>query len=120
MLIPDLNFSYNWNNKLNCLSFTTLRLRKDSKYKKGALLNVKAPNIAVFPVLVLDVKHLLISQLTEGMCRIDTGYSKAETEKLIHTMYMAKTNINWEHQQLVWVLLRRLKAEEVSKQEKLF
>lgn len=119
MQLPKLTFSYNWNNKLNCLAFTTLRLRQD-KYQPGKVFQIDCPDVAPAPVVILQVKHLRLDQLTEGMCRLDTGYSKAETDKLIRTMYINKPNINWATQQLSWVLLRKLKADEVSKQSNLF
>ena len=45
MLPQNLNFSYNWNNKLECSAFTTIRLRNDDRYNLNAVfipvLNVK-------------------------------------------------------------------------------
>lgn len=120
MQLPKLTFSYNWNNKLNCLAFTTLRLRNDSKYQVGRAFEINCPDVNPAPVAVLQVKHLRLDQLSEGMCRVDTGYSKVETQKLIRTMYINKPNINWDTQELVWVLLRRLRDEEINQQEKLF
>lgn len=120
MQLPKLTFSYNWNNKLDCLAFTTLRLRNDNKYQVGRAFEIDCPDVKPAPVIILQVKHLRIDQLTEGMCRVDTGYSKAETDKLIRTMYINKKNINWATQQLSWVLLRKLKADEVIHQKEMF
>lgn len=33
--LPTIDFSYNWNGKLNCNSFTTIRLANPNKYQIG-------------------------------------------------------------------------------------
>lgn len=35
-----IRFSYNWNNKLNCKAFTTIRLHSPERYFLGAKFNV--------------------------------------------------------------------------------
>ena len=33
-----INFSYNWNSKLNCSAFTTIRVKNDKKYRIGKVI----------------------------------------------------------------------------------
>lgn len=36
----SIKFSYNWNQKLNCKAFTTIRIHNDGKYVVGEIYNV--------------------------------------------------------------------------------
>lgn len=99
-----LDFSYNWNNKLNCNSFTTLRLRNDNKYfiTKHFEVQLKGESRGIH--MVVDVKHFKITQINEFIARLDTGYNQVECVKLIQTIYKNKP-IDWNTQQLSLILL---------------
>lgn len=102
--MENLNFSYNWNNKLACPCFTTLRLRNDNKYFPGARFSISLhKKLLIHEVEVIDVKHLYLLQINEFIARLDTGYSKTECVKLIKTMYK-NSAINWSTKQLSIIL----------------
>lgn len=106
----SINFSYNWNNKLHCKAFTTLRLRNDSKYFTNnayaitLTLKGKQPE-TLGTAICVAIKHIKISQLTEFIAHVDTGYSKAECESILKRMY-ANSNIDWDKQELSLILLK--------------
>lgn len=81
-----LNFSYNWNNKLGCKCFTTIRIQ-NTKYKIGSIHEVfhKKERLGIAEVVAL--RELRIRDLNEFVCRIDTGYSLEETKKILRRMY---------------------------------
>lgn len=89
--MDNLEFSYNWNKKLFCRCFTTMRLRNDSKFFPGAELHCTLKTNMEFKdlgtVRVLDVKHFKINQINEFVARIDTGYSAEECKNILRTMY---------------------------------
>ena len=84
-------FSTNWNKKLNCDYFTTLRLKNPEKYKVGARHKIKLQERGVLRdygiAEIIDVKNIRLHQLNTFICGLDTGYSVDETKQLLHTMY---------------------------------
>lgn len=104
----DLNFSTNWNSKLNCQCFTTIRLHNPKKYFPGARFNVYLKGHFKGSAQVIGVKICLLKDVSEYVARLDTGYSAAEFKKIIQTMYKGKP-IAWERQLLDFCLLRYIK-----------
>lgn len=103
--MDTLQFSYNWNKKLDGKCFTTLRLWNETKYSKGQKFAVRIgtefkPTLAE----VIDVKALTLDQLNEWILRLDTGYSLEEGISMIKMMYKNK-GIDWNTQRLAFVLL---------------
>lgn len=100
-----LNFSFNWNTKLRCRNFTTIRLRDDTKYFKGARLAITLQNYQKGVAKVIDVKTMTLDRINEWIARLDTGYSAQECREKIKTMYKNVPLIDWKTQELVYVLL---------------
>lgn len=101
-----LNFNYNWNTKLRCRSFTTIRLRNDAKYFKGARFSITLQNYQKGIAKVIDVKFMTLDKVSEWIARLDTGYSAKECKEIIKTMYKNKPLIDWKTQELAYVLLK--------------
>jgi hypothetical protein len=113
-MIPNLKFTSRWNQrkgqiicKLDMQCFTTIRLAQ-SKYEVGEKYNIVLSNkkgeiAAEFGTAeVVAMNQFYLKNLTEAMARIDTGYSKAETEKIIRRMY---PKVNFEEKPLVILFL---------------
>lgn len=88
-----IRFSYNWNEKLNGKSFTTIR-RQSDKYFQGAIHSVMLKEKSGWVTSyqnaeIIDVKVLTLSQIIENewICRLDTGYSASETKGILMRMY---------------------------------
>lgn len=107
-----INFSYNWNNKLQCNSFTTLRL-KSNKYQLGKdyeiILSDKKESNSFGPCKIEGIRNMRLEHLNEYIARIDTGYGLNQCVHILKTMYKSK-NINWEKQELSLILLTKIKA----------
>ena len=99
-----LDFSYNWNNKLDCKSFSTIRLRNDKKYYAGAQLNVRLKGVDRGTATVVAVSHFTIDKINESIARLDTGYSAEECRGIIRRMYVNKP-VDWASQQLCFCIL---------------
>lgn len=82
-----INFSYNWNKKLDCNCFTTLRLENHNKYKTGLNYQIHLKNQFIKVGKVVEIKVFPLRSLNEYISRLDTGYSKEETIKIINRMY---------------------------------
>lgn len=111
-----LEFSANWNNKLDCKCFTTIRIYNPTKHYKGATFEVFFKNQYKSKVAVLSVGIIKINDLTDYICYLDTGYSKSETFEILRKMY---PRIDFDKQHLAVVLLKKIEPPKPV-QETLF
>jgi len=99
--LPNLEFSYNWNNKLFCKYFTTFRTYIKDKYIIYGIYNIillNGSNKYFFGYgEIISLKHDLIENFPEHDFVLDTGYSKVTSLKIIQQMYKNK-NINFDKQ----------------------
>lgn len=119
--MDSFKFSYNWNKKLGCDYFTTLRLNNPAKYAVGnqhkLLLYEKGVWRDYGIVEVVAVRVIRIHQLNEFICGLDTGYGVDETKDILYKMYKDKVkDIN--QADFALVLLRKVKTK--PSQDKLF
>jgi len=106
----NLNFSFNWNNKLDCRCFTTIRLKNERLYPIGKELTVLLKNKPLKTVKIIDVKHFTLPQLNEFMAMLDTGYNLESTIDIFHKMY--PQTVNDESVVLSMLLLETIKVLE--------
>lgn len=112
--METLEFSTNWNKKLDCDCFTTIRLQNPKKFFRGAefkiLLHSGSKQVIKGVADVIDVRNVFINGFDDFTCMLDTGYSAKETVELIKEMYKNKS-LNWDRQMLSVVLLKKQKIE---------
>jgi len=106
----NVKYSYNWNNKLECKCYTTIRLRNDKKYRVGETYNASLNDKHLHYATLKVIKHFKINQLTEGVAMIDTGYDKQATITLLRRMYKNK-NIDWSTQELSFLIFSQNKKK---------
>ena len=88
LLIPKLTtmetnsnqvvFSCNWNFKLNCNIFTTIRKCNDfnlAKYQKGRLMHVMLKDQDLGEVIIQNVWRVKFGKIPQFVVEQDTGYS---------------------------------------------
>jgi hypothetical protein len=106
--MEELRFSYNWNRKLYCRCFTSIRLRNDKRFFAGAEFkgfnDQEKKYIGI--IKVLDLKVLKLNQINEYIARLDTGYNAEECKGILRKMYK-NSNIEIEKEDLVLLLLMR-------------
>lgn len=98
-----LEFSYNWNNKLNNKAFTTIRLWNEKKYQEGRKYDVWLNSCNYGFARLVSVKRMKLADINEHIALLDTGYSADECREVIKKMYKNKP-IDWETQQLAYLL----------------
>lgn len=106
-----ISFSKNWNNKLNCDCFTTIRL-SSLKYIEGhiyecVLVKKNGENVTIETKGIFKLeskKTIKLNQINNTMARLDTGYDIIETINIFKKMYKDK-NIDWANQKLDYLLL---------------
>jgi hypothetical protein len=98
-----IDFSTNWNNKLFARCFTTIRLA--DKYEIGETVEVWLRLELLGRAVIVDKRRLTsVDALNEWICMIDTGYSKAETIKILAGLYKDVTD--WSTQPVYLYLVR--------------
>ncbi len=104
--METLSFSYNWNKKLECDFFTTLRLFNPVKYGIGnkLIIELKAEQKKIAEVV--GHKKVMLDDINEFIAGLDTGYSVIETKNILRRMY---PSVNWKTQGLSFVLLKSQK-----------
>lgn len=106
--METLDFSHNWNNKLDCDFYTTIRLRNDTKYQPSKEYAVKLKSKEHHKARCVAVKHFKLAQINDYIAALDTGYLGGECQSLIQTIYKGK-NIDWSTQELSLVLMQKQK-----------
>ncbi len=102
-----LNFSNNWNGKLDCDSFTTLRVK--DKFTVGEVIMVALNRVNKKDLYyIIDKKVTRLSSITEWTARLDTGYSVEECRNLLKTMYKNE-NFDWETKPVYYYLIAKKK-----------
>lgn len=109
-----LNFSTNWNNKLRCRSFTTIRMRNDTKYHKGAILSIALQNYPKGKAKVIGISFMTLDKISEWIARLDTGYSAKDCKEMLKTMYKNNPTIDWKTQEFAYILLAWEGQERMS------
>lgn len=93
-LIKHIKFSYNWNKKLDCKSFTTIRLHNGRKYQKGNLYRVFLKDSTQWIDKGLhECKGLVTrrkTQINDWLAFLDTGYNAVKCQDIITKMYKNK------------------------------
>lgn len=92
-----LEFSTNWNKKLNCKCFTTIRLHNPQKYFIGEVFAIMLNEKNVGFAKLKDLKQIKIDEINNFMSFLDTGYNAATTKEIIKNIYKSK-QINFETQ----------------------
>lgn len=81
-----LEFSYNWNGKLDAETFTSLRL--SSRFEIGQKVEIKLKKEIKGPATVIDkLKLESIYKINNWISHLDTGYPPDECRKVIKAMY---------------------------------
>lgn len=118
-LLKELHFSRNWNNKLNCNSFSTVRIRNDNKYVLLDLYRIFLrhevyPQYVDFSVARLQsITHFYLNKVTPGITFIDTNLPVIDFIQLITKMYKKK-GVDFHKQQMSFLVFQYLTVEETK------
>lgn len=86
-----VKFSYNWNNKLDCKAFTTIRLHNAEKYIVGEVYEIylKDKDKWIFKgrARLESKRTFLTEKINQFVAYLDTGYSAQQTKTIIRKMY---------------------------------
>ena len=94
--METIKFSVNWNKKLDCDFFTTIRL--SNRFNIGDFVMIECKGIESKVGEIMTKHTTVIEKLTDLVCYQDTGYNKMTTIGLIKKMYGSIDN--WETQKI--------------------
>ena len=102
--MKQIKFSQNWNNKLDCNFFTTIRLFS-KKYQVNETYEIDLNNEIKCKAIAIDVRPIKVDSLNDFICYLDTGYNKEETIAMFQKMY---SNVDLFNCYLALVLLKKI------------
>lgn len=105
--LQRIDFSTNWNNKLSCKCYTTIRLASN-KYQLNEEYEVYLQGKKLHNATVVDIRYPFIDDLDDFRCFLDTGYSAEETKSILKKMYK---DYEWSKKRLCIVLLQQTKNQ---------
>lgn len=104
-----LDYSHNWNNKLDSPVHTTIRL--SGRFKVGDLIQEFLNGQPKGYVKVIDKRRVLLSTINDWIAGLDTGYSREETIRMVKTMYKNK-EVDFDRTPVYLYLLKRQEVQE--------
>ncbi len=112
-----LEFTENFNNKLNCDCFTTIRLYDPIRNAVGAKKHIYLKGIWKGDAVIIDVHRIRLSDISLTVSKIDSALPQEDLRKIIKRFYKDRQGINWETQPLDLLTLEYTKE---SKEPRLF
>jgi hypothetical protein len=91
--MDKISFSYNWNCKLMCNFFTTIRSLNPKKYHKGMQHEVILKGDRIGIAEVVSVKAIYGRNINEYIAGLDTGYSVKDTLEILSKMYKCDVSV---------------------------
>lgn len=122
-MLKSTKFSYNWNNKLWCNVFTTIRKNSDyynigdthdiMLYKKAGAAKMRPIPQPMGRAEIIEKYVFTLDKIPTWLCLLDTGYSKGETIKLLCRMHHVPDDQITTFQVCV-IFFKRVKAFKIS------
>ncbi len=97
----EINFSENWNNKLNCTAFTTIRKAREKYYQLNHSYQINLNRKRIGKARLIKIRIITLHTVNEYVSRLDTGLSTDEFRKLMIELY---PDTDWDNQ-LLYLLL---------------
>jgi hypothetical protein len=104
--IPELKFSCNWNGKLFCSTFSTIRNRSIF-YKEAEIYNVMFKEKCLGTAQIIRIVPITGKQITQTMALLDTGYTLGETLGILAKMNHITIQQIDDHE-FFYIILKRL------------
>lgn len=107
----NLEFSTNWNNKLNCECFTTFRRHNPATHVKGAEFDIYLKGVFKGKAKLVDLRVVTLDKVNDFAALLDTGYLAKEFREIVQKMYQ-KHRIDWIRQKWDYCLLQYVEEKK--------
>lgn len=117
--MQTLYFSYNWNNKLDCKSFSTVRIENPGKYQLLELFEVvlktkkNEPEMKKGIARLQAVNSFLLDKVSPGMSFLDANLPVIDFISLVKTMYKNK-GIDFKKKKMSFLIFQYLTEKEMK------
>lgn len=116
--METLSFSQNWNKKLDCDLFSTIRRWNPAIHYEGREVsiydNTSKPGRFKGRGRYVLVTEFKLHQLKPAVAMLDTGYSLEETKNIIRTMYRNKVP-DVERESFAYIIVQKIKDKPEQK-----
>lgn len=107
--MKTINFNLNWNGKLYCNCFTTIRPFNEEKFKLNENYQVRLNGLNMGEVELVYKVDFKLSQLKDSMSLLDMGYIAKYGKEIIADLYPEIKNI--EEHLFTYMVLERIKKD---------
>ncbi len=104
--MKTISFNLNWNAKLYCNCFTTIRPKNDDKYQLAEVYEIMLKGKNLGEATIVFIKDLKLSQITQAMSFLDTGFPASKAIEIFRDLYPDIENI--EDQTFTYMVLERV------------
>ncbi len=98
-MLLQTKFSNNWNNKLDCNCFTTVRI-DSNKYKLNDVHAIIENGVLKKKAIIRSIKRMYLHEITNEIAYLDVGKDAEYLKNLLNIMYKNK-GVNFSMQKLV-------------------
>lgn len=118
--METLSFSHNWNLKLNCRSFSTVRVENPKKYRLNEEYRVllkqtgTRPPIDMGIAVLRHISHFYLFDVNPGISLLDANLNREDFIKLVLTMYK-NAGIDFNKQRMSFLVFQYLQIKQVDK-----
>lgn len=109
--LPKIKFTQNWNHKLCLDVFPTFRLADREKYQLNRVYDCFLKDEFWGRVELVKILSYRLADITDAMSYLDVGHPATYLKSVFYRMYKNK-NVNWNTQQLFWLLFKHLNHEQ--------
>jgi hypothetical protein len=119
---PHIRFDSNYNNKLNCDSFTSIRLYESEKFKLIDIYDIQLfrevnkQYVSIGLARIQYVKSFCLRHLSPAMAYIDMNLNVIDGQNLLKKLYKSK-NVDWHAESLVFIVFQYLTKSELKELE---
>ena len=106
-----ISFSTNWNNKLDCKAFTTVRINNTEKYQTCREYQITLRNKPIATAKIISIRTFWLDEITDFVSYLDTGYDRKAFIEIILKMY---PRVDFKRKPLMLILLEKMKNPETK------
>ncbi|TKB96869.1 hypothetical protein [Pedobacter cryophilus] len=91
-----IKFCHNWNLKLICKNWSTIRLKDEVKFQLNHAYDIEINDEIFGECVCVYIKHFKFSDISEPLFRLDMGLNQTDGRKMLKHLYADK-NIDIEN-----------------------
>ncbi len=119
--METVSFTHNWNQKLNCRSFSTVRIENPIKYRLNQEYRIylkqtglKQP-IDKGVAILKHIEYFNLYEVNEAVCYLDANLNRDTFIKLVLTMYK-NSGVDFRVKRMAFMIFQYLTIKQPEKQ----